>query len=556
MARVLVADDAVDIVRLLSCSLAHQGYDVSVAHNGRQALEVAAVERPDVILLDIAMPELDGLEVCRQLKADPRLETIPVILVTGRDREEDVVAGLDAGADDYVVKPFSDAILAARLRSAVRVKNSHDAVATMNRQLRAEVAERERAETEATVAKQRIEFILGATKTGLAVIDLDFKLVYVDPQWRKHYGDYTDKKCYEYFRSRTEPCADCPLRRTIETKQVSVVETVLPKEGNRPVQVTGIPFKDEQGQWLFAEVNVDVRERKRLEGELSQVQKLEAIGQLAAGIAHEINTPTQYIGDNTRFLQDAFADFNAVLEAVERLLRAARNGGISDQMLDQVEAALHKADIDYLKKETPLAIEQSLEGVGRVAGIVRAMKEFSHPGGDQKQAIDLNHAIENTLMISRNEWKYVAEVVTDLDPDLPPVPCLPGDLNQVILNVVVNAAQAIGDVVKESGQSAGRITVRTRHDDDHVEISVEDTGAGIPKELQSKVFDPFFTTKEVGKGTGQGLAIAHSIVTDKHGGTIAFQTEPGRGTTFIIRLPLVDAGNGEQTPKASEAVLA
>ncbi len=556
MVKVLIADDAVDIVRLLACSLSHQGYDVLVAHNGRQALEVAAAERPDVVLLDIAMPELDGLEVCRRLKADPRLAAIPVILVTGKDRDDDIVAGLDAGADDYVVKPFSDEILAARLRSAIRVKSSHDTIARMNRQLRAEIAYRMRAEAETTVAKQRIEFILGATKTGLVIVDSDFKLVYVDPHWREHYGDLAGKTCHEYFRDQTEPCADCALRKAMETKAVAVSEGVLPKEGNRPMQGTAIPFQDEQGKWLYAEVCVDISERKLLERELAQAQKLEAIGHLAAGIAHEINTPTQYIGDNTRFLQDAFSDLEIVLEAVDRLLRAAKNGRINERGLNEVESALHKADIDYLKEEIPLAISQSLEGVGRVAGIVRAMKEFSHPGGAQKQAIDLNHAIENTLTISRNEWKYVAELVTDLDPDLPPVPCLPGDLNQVILNVVVNAAQAIGDVVKEAGQPSGRITVRTRRDGDHVEISVQDTGAGIPEECQSKVFDPFFTTKEVGKGSGQGLSIAHSIVTDKHGGTITFETQPGRGTTFIIRLPLAGRSNAERKAKTSQPMLA
>ncbi|MBI3300896.1 MAG: HAMP domain-containing histidine kinase [Deltaproteobacteria bacterium] len=173
--------------------------------------------------------------------------------------------------------------------------------------------------------------------------------------------------------------------------------------------------------------------------------------------------------------------------------------------------------------------------------IVRAMKEFSHPGSEEKVETDLNRAIETTITVARNEWKYVAELATDLDSSLPPVPCLPGEFNQVILNLIINAAHAIAVVVSEGSTSKGTITVSTRHDGDWAEIRVSDTGTGIPEAIRAKIFAPFFTTKEVGKGTGQGLAIAHSVIVDKHKGTIGFETEVGRGTTFIIRLPLASA---------------
>ena len=465
MVKVLVADDARDIVRLLSCTLAAQGYEVLAAYDGARALSLASAERPDVILLDIAMPRIDGLEVCRRLKADARLAPIPVIMVTGRDSQEDVVAGLDAGADDYVIKPFDQAILFARLRSATRVKSSHDTISRINRQLREEIAFRMKAEQETTALRQRIEFILGATKTGLAIVDSEYKLVYVDPQWQERSGAIDGKSCYQYFRDNRRPCEDCVLARAMSTKTVAVGESALPKEGNRPVQVSCIPFQDERGDWFYAEVNVDISERKVLERELAQAQKLEAIGHLAAGIAHEINTPTQYIGDNIRFLEDAFADLDKVLKAVDRLLETAPKGAASEELFDGVREAIRQADIAYLNKEIPLAIRQSLDGVGRVASIVRAMKEFSHPGSERKQAIDLNHAIENTLTVSRNEWKYVAEVITDLDPDLPSVVCLPNYINQVILNVVVNAAQAIEEVLRRGTQEKGTITISTRRDE-------------------------------------------------------------------------------------------
>ena len=206
----------------------------------------------------------------------------------------------------------------------------------------------------------------------------------------------------------------------------------------------------------------------------------------------------------------------------------------------EVEAVSEKADLEYLREEIPKAIEQSLEGIGRVSKIVQAMKEFSHPGADEKTPIDINKAIESTITVSRNEWKYVAEMETDFDTGLPMVPCLPGDFNQVILNIIINAAHAIAGVVDKDSVDKGKIAISTTMDTDWAEIRISDTGTGIPEEIKDKVFDPFFTTKEVGRGTGQGLAISHSVVVDKHGGTITLETEEGQGTTFIIRLPLGD----------------
>jgi PAS domain S-box-containing protein len=255
----------------------------------------------------------------------------------------------------------------------------------------------------------------------------------------------------------------------------------------------------------------DITERRLLESHLAQAQKLESIGQLAAGIAHEINTPIQYIGDNGRFLEEAFRDLNS--------------------------GELSTADAAYLREEIPKALHQLLEGVEHVARIVRAMKEFSHPGAVEKTLVDLNRAIESTVLVSRNEWKYVANLTMDLDEDLPCVPCFPGEFNQVMLNLIVNSAQAIVEGAKNAG-GKGAIRIVTRRNTNWAEIRIADTGPGIPADIQSKVFDPFFTTKPVGKGTGQGLAIAHSVVVQKHQGTISFESSPTTGTTFLIRLPL------------------
>jgi PAS domain S-box-containing protein len=283
----------------------------------------------------------------------------------------------------------------------------------------------------------------------------------------------------------------------------------------------------------------DITERKHLETQLLQAQKLEAIGQLAAGIAHEINTPMQYVGDNTRFLKDSFGNLVKLLNKLSKLLSCKKTDNFNLTLMGEVEEAFLSADVEFLAGEIPLAIAQTLEGIGQVSEIVRAMKDFSHPNDQEKSDTNINEAIQNTIIVARNEWKYVADMEMVLDPALPLVPCLRGEFNQVILNLLVNAAHAIGDVVGDPPEQKGKITVTTRKDGNWVEIRICDTGTGIAKEIQSKIFDPFFTTKEVGKGSGQGLAMAHSAIVKKHQGTLTFETEVGKGTTFIVRLRLV-----------------
>jgi two-component system NtrC family sensor kinase len=307
--------------------------------------------------------------------------------------------------------------------------------------------------------------------------------------------------------------------------------------------------RDSRGSVLYYEGHAeDITEWKRAQKEremmgmqLYQTHKLEAVGHLAAGIAHEINTPMQYVGDNVQFLLDAFGDLKSAIKVYQRLLAAAKKGSVDSQLISEVESELASSDIEYLGPEITKAIEQTLEGIERVSTIVGAMREFSHPGTTEKRATDIHKAIENTLVVCRNEWKYVAEIVTDFDPDLPLVPCVPGDFNQVILNLVVNAAQAIAEVVAKRSGEKGTITIQTRSEGRFAEIRVRDTGSGIPEEARSKIFNPFFTTKGIGEGTGQGLFISYSTIVRKHGGSLTYQTEIGRGTTFVIRLPLDQA---------------
>lgn len=289
-------------------------------------------------------------------------------------------------------------------------------------------------------------------------------------------------------------------------------------------------------QGLLARVRVGVR-IVNLQLRLTQAQKLESLGQLAAGISHEINTPLQFVGDNTRFVQEAIPAFEQLYRVYKDLRAAALAGTVTPEFLAEAERAIQPSEIEYQLSELPTAIEQTLEGIDRVTRIVLSMKELSHPGTAQKQAVDLNHLIENAITVSRGQWKYVAELETELNPDLPRVWCLPGEISQVILNLLVNAAHAIADVVDPKSGEQGKITVRTRAVDDGVELTIRDSGTGIPVEIRPRIFDPFFTTKDPGRGTGQGLALAHASIVKKHGGIIRFETEIGAGTEFIIRLP-------------------
>lgn len=278
---------------------------------------------------------------------------------------------------------------------------------------------------------------------------------------------------------------------------------------------------------------VDVLTRR-----LALAQKLESIGELAAGIAHEINTPIQYIGDNTKFVQEAFGEVSSVLSACQDLLASIDGGGDVAASSQTVKTKLAATDLAYVIDEVPAAITQTLDGVDRVANIVRAMKEFSHPGTSEKTPTDLGKAIRNTTMVARNEWKYVAEMVLELADDMPLVPCLPGELNQVLLNIVVNAAQAIGESLGKASDRKGTITIGTSVVGNDAEIRISDTGGGITPDDCERIFHPFYTTKVAGKGTGQGLAIARSVIIEKHGGSIDVQSELGVGTTFVIRIPM------------------
>ncbi len=399
MSKVLVADDHLVTRKMLQVILEKNGYQVFIAEDGLRAWEILQTEPGlHLAVIDWMMPGLNGIDICHKLQEERKTALIYVILLTAKEGTDNLIAALQAGANDYATKPFEKEELLARL-----------------------------------------------------------------------------------------------------------------KVGERNI---------------------------KLQQQLSQSQKLESIGQLAAGIAHEINTPIQYISDNINFLQDSLKDIFQLLREYEQVRSQARAGKVDSELLSRVETTLQECDMDYLTEEVPRAIQESLEGVANVSRIVQAMKEFAHAGAQTMMAADLSQAIESTITVTRNRWKHIADLKTVFDPDLPLVTCRIDELNQVFLNLIVNAADAIAEKIGDGAEEKGTITVSTRQEGDWAEIRFADTGAGIPEEVRGRILDPFFTTKEVGKGSGQGLAIAHSIIVEKHGGSLTFDTEIGKGTTFLIRLPI------------------
>jgi PAS domain S-box-containing protein len=393
--------------------------------------------------------------------------------------------------------------------------------------------------------------ILDSASEGIYGLDLNGRITFINKSAASMFhcapADVLGKNSHElfhhtHFDGTPYPARDCPATQVLADGQGRHVddEYFWRTDGSSFAVDYSVHPVIKAGKITGAVVGFnDVTDRKRMEIEFRHAQKLESVGALAAGIAHEINTPIQFVGDNTRFLQDAYRDGMQLIGKFEAVCQEASAGAVRAELLEEVKEVRRRIDWNYLRDEIPKALDQMLEGIGRVAKIVRAMKEFAHVDRSvEKSASDLNKALESTLIVTRNELKYVADVETDFG-ELPPVVCLLGDLNQVFLNLLVNAAHAIGDVVKGTA-SRGHIGVQTRRDGEHVVIAISDTGTGIPEGIRDKIFDPFFTTKEVGRGSGQGLALARAIIVEKHGGMLTFHSELGKGTTFYIRLPISD----------------
>ncbi len=532
--KILIVDDEKPIRTVLMRFLEKAGYQCEEADSTAAAKELLAQEHFDLLISDLMMPGESGLNLINHAKENyPKTGRI---MATAMGSQEVAREIMDVGVYGYIVKPISRDIVLITVENALR----HLA---LDLDMQACIAEMEE---KISYRTRKLDAIMNNLNIGIIMVDSDMKILEMNRKMKEWYSSGTEangKYCFQVLVSseRVKVCDHCPMTTSFKEAITCDVQRQLnTTRGVRNFRIVTSPIYNEDGE-VTAAVGLyeDVTERLMIERDLHQAQKLEAVGQLAAGIAHEINTPIQYVGDNLSFLKDSFTDINSVLESFDKVWQKVKvKEQVSAELQEQLQTDIEDADLEYLTEEVPLTINQSLDGVRRVDKIVKAMKDFSHPGEEDKTPTDLNKIIETALTVCRNEWKYVADVETSFDPELPAVPCFPGDISQVFLNLIVNAAHAISEVTDNGNNGMGKISISTQVNDKNATVLITDTGGGIPEDIQNRVFNPFFTTKERGKGTGQGLAIAHRVVVNKHEGNLSFDTKKDDGTTFTISLPL------------------
>ncbi len=533
-ASILIVDDEAGIRRLLTRFLANAGYECHEADSAESARELLAARDFDLLLSDIKMPGESGVELIRYAK-EHRPETGRV-MITGLGSPEVSNEVIQIGVYGYIIKPVTKNEVLITVGNALQHLR-------LDRHMLAYKSELEK---KISGQLEKSSAIMNNLSVGVAMFDARMAVIEFNRkmhQWFPEISPGTAIPCYHPDRCSDggDHCGDCPMLATFRTGSTGETErSIATFQGVRESRIVTSPVFDNNGI-VYAGIALyeDLTEKNLLERDLHRAHKLEAIGQLAAGIAHELNSPIRYIGDNIRFLQDSLKDISGVLRTYDLLWRELlASGAIPEEMGRRLAKSHDDADIEYLAEEIPKTLDQSLEGVGRVEKIVRAMKDFSHPGDGDKTLADMNALLKTTMTICRNEWKYVAELETDLAADLPRVSCFATEIGQAFLNIIVNGAHAIEHFTEGGKRGLGKITLQTSLAGNRVHIRIHDTGGGIPQEIQDRIFDPFFTTKERGKGTGQGLAIAHRVVVDRHQGALSFESEKGCGTTFIIELPL------------------
>ncbi|QGY38659.1 PAS domain S-box protein [Pseudodesulfovibrio cashew] len=412
---------------------------------------------------------------------------------------------------------------------------------------------------EAELAQRRLTAAINQAAEMIIITDLDARITYVNPAFEETTGhsrlSVLGKKTNILKSGEQDEAFYRDLWDTIGHGKIWKGRFINKhKNGRRYTQESTIaPIRDDSGKNIgYVSVSRDISDQLVVEAQLRQSQKLESIGELAAGIAHEINTPTQYVTSNLQFLEEAFITYANMLEGARAFLEKLKSKEydcVDDVLRRAVSDVLDDKELEYLSEDVPNALTESAEGLKRITNIVQSVKQLAHPGEVRKSFHDLNTIVRDAATVSTNEWKYMADVVYELDESMPRINCLKGEIGQVVLNLIVNGAHAI-DAARKAPEDRGTITLKTYEDEGYAVLEVSDTGTGIPKEIVGKIFDPFFTTKEVGKGTGQGLAITYNAIVNMHQGKVDVVTQEGKGSTFIVKLPLEADGTEEPEDEA------
>jgi two-component system NtrC family sensor kinase len=533
--RVLIADDDASVRTRLSDLIAIKGYAVDTAPNGMEALDKAKETAPDIILLDVLMPEMDGIEACKRLKSITETMHIPVIMITSFEDKEIKMKCLEAGAADFLSKSVDHIELAMRIKNLLQFKYVEE-IKARNEALGESIKAIEK-------AKREWEMVMDCLRDAVILIDADDRIV----RCNKAFSEITGRSFKELLHNKWQDVfRECGFENAVGN--IGNMELC----GNDRCFDYGIYVKDELLSSGYAALIAlrDITDRRKAEktlesqhkeiekayadlksaqSQILQQEKMASIGQLAAGIAHEINNPVGFIMSNLGSLQRYADKLTEFVRAQSGALGDIKEGQDIKTALNKVDENKRALKIDYITEDINNLIRESLDGTERVKKIVQDLKSFSRVDEAERKMADINSGIESTINIVWNELKYKANVKKEYG-DIPMTKCNPGQLNQVFMNMLVNAAHAI--------EKQGEIGVKTWHEDGHIYISISDTGSGIQPENIGRIFEPFFTTKEVGKGTGLGLSIAYDIV-KKHNGEITVESEIGKGTVFIIKIPVV-----------------
>ena len=561
---ILVVDDEPVNLGVLN-SVLQPYFNVRVARSGAEALRVAVTgPLPDLVLLDVMMPEMDGYEVLSKLHELPECRDIPVIFVTATDTSASEQYGLELGAVDYITKPFSEAVVLARVRTQLELKRARDLLSNQNAHLEVEVERRE----------ELLHSIATTAQDAIVSMDSDGRISFWNSAAGRIFG-YAEEEVLgralhpllvppHFLAAWTTWFADFRASGSGATVGNTVELKALRKDRSEfPIEISIATFKRKDA-WQAMGIVRDITTRKRLEADLEtqirtlkllnsehkkvnckltlaqnqllQSEKLASIGLLAAGVAHEINNPVGFVSSNLMSLKNYVHDLLALIDAYESAEK--KMPGTSTEFFP-VQVLKEKLDLPFLRSDVEALMSESRDGLDRVKTIVKSLKDFARMDTeDTFREDDIHQGIESTLKVAWNEIKYKCDVRKEYG-DIPPVECLLSHLNQVFMNLLVNAAHAI--------ESRGTITIRTGIHDKGVLVEIADTGKGIPAENLSRIFDPFFTTKPIGQGTGLGLSVSYSIV-QKHHGRIEAISEVGKGTTFRVWLPLkqpADAAKSE-----------
>jgi len=539
--KILIVEDSKVAAAHIQKFLESKDYYVQgIATTGDEAIEAVKRNQPDLIIMDIVLKgEIDGIESALVIKKN---FDIPFIFLTGSTDDLNNKRIRKTGYYSYLTKPFKEKDLFYSIDSSL---HKHRAKKLMKE-----------SENRLNSAYNEIDAILASLSTFLIGVSSKDRIT--------HWNSIAEKT----FNIKAEECIGKPFL-TIPIKldwskiYMGIADSI---SNDTTVKLKNINYINKKGAKAFLEITInrirdkdnffkgfllsgeDITKKKHLEMQLAQAQKLESIGLLASGIAHEINTPLQYITDNLYYFKESFSPILQLITKIVKLVDINKIGNPIQSVTEDIHGFININDISYLVEEIPKAIDQSIEGLSHVAKIVQSMKRFAHPGGNNKVSADINRLIRDTVTISRNEWKYATDVKTEFDDTLPSINCFPGEINQVILNLIVNAAHAIDDKAIKGTREKGIIKIITEKKGKYIIIKIKDNGKGIPNNIQKKIFDPFFTTKTVNKGTGQGLPIVYNIITKNHNGKISFRSKEGMGTIFVIKLPVNEYKNNGETP--------